>query len=628
MTAPALLLRRTASDTLRRLCLVPEDLTVTEHAERYRKLPRVGPYTVRVAPYQRRWQDLLADPDQSCVVLCWASQTGKSTVLENGLFYRIRRLPSPLLLVRPKIDDAEGWAKERFRPMVQDTPTLAALIQLGRGGDTTLRFYSFPGGFLYIASAQSATELASRSSPFVFLDEVDRMEVIPGEGNPVEIAAKRQASSDIGLLGMTSTPRDAETTIIWPYLEGGTFELYELPCPHCCELQPLIWGAKGDTPGLHWAPGKPATATYICRGCAGVIEETAKRTWYREDQGVWKATNAEGAYPSSHLNALYSPYAKSAWPVLVTEWERAKGKPADLQVFVNTRLCELWTETDNRITQGQLVSRLEADLEENVVPDGVGALSAGVDVQGNRIELYVWGWGAGLESWLVAMIPLPGDPQKEPDQPGSVWRDLDLALQQKFRHVSGREMSIEAALVDSGFATTQVYRFTQPKRSRRIFASKGQPGEKTILGKPTAQTKRRIPLYPVGVDTGKNEFLRSQLPETNPGPGFVHLPAWLTSDQLAQFVAEERKRKVHLGKVTYVWLRKGGDAPNEALDCRIYARAAVELLGAPTIAQLGTMAEALSVPLEPKPEGTPPEEPTPFFSRNLRGGGLLPRRRT
>ncbi|HKV74574.1 MAG TPA: terminase gpA endonuclease subunit [Gemmatimonadales bacterium] len=626
MTAPAFV-DQVVVETVRRLCLVPDSLTVTEHAERYRILPRIGPYRVHVAPYQRRWQDLLADPDQSCIVLCWATQTGKSTVLENGLFYRMRRLPSPLILVRPKIDDAESWAKERFRPMVQDTPTLARLIPLGRGGETTLRYYPFPGGFLSIASAQSATELASRSSPFVFCDEVDRMEMIPGEGNPVEIVSRRQGASDVGQLGLTSTPRDAESTIIWPYLEGGTFELYYLPCPHCGERQPLIWGGKGDTPGLHWVAGQPETAIYVCRACAATIEETAKRAWYREEQGTWVPTNADGRYPSSHLNALYSPYAKSAWPILVSEWERAKGKPADLQVFVNTRLCELWTETDQRITQGQLASRLEADLEEDVVPDGVGVLTAGIDVQANRLELYVWGWGAGLESWPVAMRVFPGDPQREPDQPGSVWHEVDAALAQPFLHVSGRSVSVAAALIDSGFATTQVYRFAQPRRPRKIYASKGQPGERPILGKPTAQTKRRIPLYPVGVDTAKNEFLRSQLVETEPGPGFVHLPSWFTAEQLAQLVAEERKRRVHLGRVSYVWVKRGSDTPNEALDCRILARAALELLGSPTIAGLGAAADALSVPLG-APEDTAGESPSSGigFSRNVRGGGFFRRR--
>lgn len=579
-------LRQTVAGAIRRICEEPEDLTVTEWARKYRWLPETstspGPYDPDVVPYARRWQDLMADPSVSRVVLCWGSQLGKSTLIENAIGFRIHQMPSPMLLLRPKIDDAESWAKERFAPMVRDTPVLRDRVRMARGTDATLRYKAFPGGFLFVPSAQSATECASRSALFIACDEVDRMEVIPGEGNPIEIVFRRQGAADIGMEIITSTPRDAETTNIWPYLEGGTCEKYHVPCPACGAQQELLWDH------LRWEKGHPETAAYACAACGVLIGEREKPAMLAA--GQWVATYPEHAYPSSHLNSLYSPFAKSSWATLAGEWERARGKPADLQVFVNTRLAELWAETADVLEADRLLARVEP-LEEGVVPEGVGVLTAGVDVQGNRLEVWVWGWGAGLESWPIAAAVIPGDPTREPDQPGSVWARLDEWRVRRFPHAAGGDMGILAMCVDSGYATSQVYRYTHRRRGQRVFASKGVGGPGLpILGKPTLQGKERVVLYPIGVDAAKNEFLRSQILELARGPGYVHLPDWLTSDQMDQLIAEKRVRRLHRGKIVYEWRPRKADAPNEALDCRNYARAALETQGPKLIPTLGRRA--------------------------------------
>lgn len=600
MTAIAAL-KRSVAATVRRICEEPEDLTVSEWARKYRMLPETstspGPYDPDVVPYARRWQDLMGDPETTRIVLCWGSQSTKSTVIENGIGYRIHRMPSPMLVLRPKIDDAESWAKERFRPMVRDTPVLRERVRLGRGTDSTMRYMVFPGGFLFVPSAQSATECASRSAPVVACDEVDRMEVIPGEGNPIEIVFRRQGAADVGIEVITSTPRDAETTNIWPYLEGGTLEKYHVPCPECGEYQELLWA------NLRWEKGRPETAAYACAACGVLIDETEKRDMLA--RGRWVPTNPDAAYPSSHLNSLYSPFAKSSWSVLAGEWERAQGKPADLQVFVNTRLAELWAETADVLGSDRLAARLEP-IEEGIVPEGVGVLTAGVDVQHNRLEVWIWGWGKGLESWPIAAAVIPGDPMVEPDQPGSVWAKLDEWRARRFPHAAGGDVGVLAMLVDSGYATSQVYRYTNRRRGQRVFASKGVGGPGLpILGKPTLQSKERVVLYPIGTDAAKNEFLRSQIVEQVRGPGFVHLPDWLSTDQLDQLVSEKRVRRLHRGKIVYEWRPKKADAANEALDCRNYARAALETQGPRLISSLGRRAEQLTAAGAGEATGTP-----------------------
>lgn len=587
-------LHQTAAAIINRIAVVPERLTVTEWADRYRQLTgaNAGPYRVARLPYHRRPQDLLADPETRMLVLCWASQTGKSTILENGIGYRIAREPTTMVIVRPKIDDAEGWTKERLSPMIRATPALRDKVRLGRASNSTLRYKPFPGGFLFVASAQSATELASRTSSFMLFDEVDRMEAI-NEGNPVEIGLRRQAATDVYTSVLTSTPGDADNSIIWPYLIKGTHEQYQVPCPHCEHQQPLVWGGLNDHRGLKWDPGKPETARYLCEGCGVLIEEAEKPAMLAA--GHWVATNPDGAYPSFHLPALYSTFAGSRWGKLAEEWLGARGKPLDLQVFVNTRLAETWQEAGEQLDAHALIDRLEP-MTEGLVPHGVAVLTAGVDVQDNRLEVYVWGWGVGLESWLITSAILPGDPGQDPDGLKTVWHDLDEKLATLYRHAGGRDVPIWATMIDSGYHTTNVYRYTKSRRKRKVFASKGVGGKLPLLGKPSLQTADRIPLFPIGVDSAKNEFLRSHIHTKDAGPAYVHLPDWLTAQQCEGLVAEKRVRRVSKGQIVYEWHRKTGDIPNEPLDCRNYARAAVELLGARRLLHLGLMAADLSAP--------------------------------
>jgi phage terminase large subunit GpA-like protein len=618
----AVLLRADAA-AIRQLCTVVEPLSVTQWADKYRRLPETstspGPYDSGVTPYLRRPQDVMGNPSVPMVVLCFAAQTGKSTAIENAIGFRIHRRPRPIIVVQPKIDAAEAWAKERFVPMVRSTPVLKERVRLGRTTDSTLRYKAFPGGFLFVASAQSATELAARSTPDVALDEVDRMEAIPGEGSPVEIVLRRQGAAEDGLAILTSTPRDAETTIIWPYLEGGSYEKYFVPCPHCGHMQTLVWERLDIE-----------SCCYTCEGCGVLIEERFKPAMLAA--GEWRTTNPEGQYPSFHLNALYSPFAKSGWVAMVAAWRRAQGKPADLQVFVNTWLAELWQETGEQLAADHLLRRLESGLVEGEVPAGVGALTLGVDVQGDRLEWWVWGWGGGLESWPIAAGVIAGDPNKEPHDPLSPWSQLEReVIDHEWPHAAGGTMRLSAGFLDSGYATTAVYKAAKRWKGRKVYASKGVGGGGlAICGKPNFLRHHGVSLYPVGTDNAKSEFLRSQLKEPNVGPGFVHLPDWLDTGQIEQFIAEKRVRRMHRGQPIYEWQKKGADIRNEGLDCRIYARAALELLGQKFLRALGAKAAlraGTAVPIT-----AAPQPPTPGFAeqarqakaqRNVRRGGWV-----
>jgi phage terminase large subunit GpA-like protein len=108
----------------------------------------------------------------------------------------------------------------------------------------------------------------------------------------------------------------------------------------------------------------------------------------------------------------------------------------------------------------------------------------------------------------------------------------------------------------------------------------------TIAGK---RLRRGARLWTVATSTFKTEtyrYLRQDRPtreEIEAGhpcpPGTIHLPKWADGEWLKQFTAEQLitvRTKRGFARLEWQKLRER----NEALDCRIYARAAAWILGA------------------------------------------------
>ena len=99
-------------------------------------------------------------------------------------------------------------------------------------------------------------------------------------------------------------------------------------------------------------------------------------------------------------------------------------------------------------------------------------MTAGVDLQGDRLEVQVVGWGRDEESWIADYRVIWGDPSGP-----RVWQDLDTALAATFRHASGVELPIRAACVDTGgHHTKAAYQYCATRFARRIWAIKGRGG--------------------------------------------------------------------------------------------------------------------------------------------------------
>ncbi|HTK30721.1 MAG TPA: phage terminase large subunit family protein [Candidatus Saccharimonadaceae bacterium] len=584
--------------------LTPDpDTTISQWADEHRALSEVassepGPWRTARTPYLREIMDALSPshPAERVVVMKGA-QIGGTECGNNWIGYVIHRAPGPMLMVQPTVEIAKRVSKQRIAPMIEATPALRERVAESRSRDSgnTVQVKEFEGGLLIITGANSGAGLRSMPIRFLFMDEVDEYPGdVDGQGDPVALAEKRTATFSRRKILLTSTPTiKGLSRIEREYLESDQ-RRYFLPCPLCQHMDYVLWRGP-DHHHIEWEEKRPETAHLVCGGCGGRIDERHKTEMLAK--GEWRPTaTGNGRTAGYHLSALYSPLGWKSWAQCAAEFLQVKEDPFRLKTWVNTVLGETWEERGDSVPAGSLFARLERYQAE--VPVGVGVLVAAVDVQGDRLEAVVKGYGAEEESWLIAFTQLHGDPARE-----EIWFELDRFLGQEFEHVSGQKLRVERTVVDSGGAHTEhVYRYAKRHAGEGVFPIKGGSNTgRPLVERPSIHNRYRVPLFVLCVDTGKDlVFSRLRIP--TPGPGFVHLPEWVDEEYLAQLTAEKMIRKYVKGRGAvrhWIKLRER----NEALDLEVYALAALHILGQSFIRTLegeaAKFAQTALAPVEP-----------------------------
>lgn len=528
----------------------------------------VGPYSTALTPFVREIVDGFRDPAVSDLVVCKGSQTGLTLAIQAGVAWTVRNRPGNVLWVMPTDELARSFSETRWQPLLRGSGELAALIP-----DDSDRFrlmhQELGASRITFVGSNSPAKLASRPVPMVVMDETDKFAPATAkEANALDLAEQRTKKFAGAKRVKVSTPT-TETGTIWKeYLKGDQRKLY-MPCPHCGTLILFEWkNVKWDQDakrGDGWDLKRVrASARYECPECEGRITDTLKIQMLA--RGLWQPT-AEGApgFRSYHLSSLYSPWASCSWGNLAVRFLQAR-EHYDLQGFTNGDLGEPWVLDAESVDPLDLMVRRAAYDAD--VPTQVLALVAGVDVQDDRLEAELVGFGAGAESWGVDYRVFWGDPGRP-----AVWAELDQWL----LHDRGRRLA-GAGVDTGGHHAGAVYRFCRPRLGRRVFALKGSSlrWQPTVDRNPSRKNKARCPVWMVGTDTAKALWL-AWFRTSEPGPGYCHFPAAYDEEYFRQLGAEElRTRKV-----------KGYDVRefhktrerNEALDCRVYALAALEIAG-------------------------------------------------
>lgn len=564
-------------------------LTVSEWSDKYRYLSQrasaePGRWRTDRTPYLREVMDSLSaiDPAQT-ITLIKGAQLGGSEAGNNWLGYVVDYAPGPIMAVQPTVEMAKRNSKQRIDPLVAECPRLREKIKPARSRDAgnTILVKEFPGGVLVMTGANSAVGLRSLPARYLFLDEVDAYPGdVDGEGDPVSLAEARARTFARRKIFKVSTPTiDGRSRIQAAYDESDQ-RRYEVPCPHCGYYQEFFWK------NVRWPEGNPHAAVYICADCNAEIQEHHKTKML--DQGRWVARNPERKnkkHIGFHLNSLYSPVGWFSWADAAELWEKAKKDPQKLRSFVNTVLGETWKEKGDAPEWRRLYDRREP-YDFNTVPAGAVMITAGVDVQKDRLECELVAWGANKQSWSLDHRVFMGSTSED-----TPWDKLFELLDETFPSEDGGRLLIRMMAIDSGYNTQEVYNQVRRCPQNRVIAVKGVDHQQTIIGSPKAvdvdargkQIRRGVRVWAVGSSILKSElygWLRLEKPinDVEPCPaGFCHFPEY-DEEYFKSITAEQLMlRQTRNGGRKYEWEKTR--ERNEVLDCRVYARAAASLVG-------------------------------------------------
>lgn len=552
----------------------PPTLKISQWADRYRVLSsessaEAGKWNTARSEYQREIMDCIIKSDIEDVVVMSSAQVGKTEILLNVIAYFIDYDPSPMILIQPTDLLAQSFSKDRLSPMIRDTPKLKNKIAdaKSRDGENTILHKKFVGGHITMIGANTPTNLASRPIRIVLCDEVDRYPASAGkEGDVIKLAEKRTNNFWNRKKIKVSTPTIKGQSAIEKEYQSSSQGEWCVYCPSCDMIQ------RYDFKRLRFDDAKMKC---IC------CNEYFSKTEWESKKGIWIHQYPENKKRGFHLNEMASSWR--SWEEIIKDFKNANddfkntGSYEALKVFVNTALGESWELRGKSADDDSLIIRRE--LYSADLPEGVLLLTAGVDVQDDRFEIEVVGWGKGYESWGIQYHKIYCNPAKQES-----WEKLEKFLENEYYFEKGNSLLIAAACIDTGgHHTDESYHFLNKmeKKNKRIYGVKGMGGAGfPLIYKESRNTKNKVKIFILGVDAGKEKiFARLQIEEI--GAGYCHFPLneekkydeiymkGLNSEQLVTSIVN--------GRAKNKWVKKSGTR-NEPLDLRNYATAAAEIL--------------------------------------------------
>ena len=571
----------------------PEDLTVTEWANKYRVLSsdsaEPGLWRTSRTPYLAEPMNAYTDVMVRRITVVASSQVGKTEIQLNMLGDTIHQDPCSVLYIHPTVEDARKFSRQRIAPMIRECRVLRRKVAdiKSRDSNNTVLQKSYPGGMLTITGSNSASALASTPARVILGDERDRWATSAGtEGDPWELAMARQITFYNAKSVEVSTPTIKGSSKIADAFMLGTQEKWKHQCPNCGEFSEIEFDDIKFEHEVIKINGKKQfkikSVDWACPHCGCLSDETVMR----KQPQRWVEENPE-AYQRGHrsfwITAFVSPWI--SWRQIVEKFFYAKDDPEKFKVFYNTILGRLWEDRGDLADEDGMMARREdygtrPDGSPVELPDGVLTLTCGVDTQDNRLEYEVVGHGQYGETWGIKKGFIMG----KPDTP-EVWQSLDLVLDHEYKYRSGRSLIISLTCVDSGgHYSNEVYAACSVRLGKKVVAIKGQGGEGIPFRRPPKQQpikdnpNMKCWLYMLGVDAGK-EIIMSSLKVQEAGAKYCHFSRHEDAGYDALYfngLLSEKMVPTKSGKPQ--WVKLLGHAHNEALDCRNYALAAVRIL--------------------------------------------------
>lgn len=560
---------------VKRILVPPEQISVSEWAEKYRVLDETsnisGHWSNSITPYLVGIMNTFLDPWVREIYFCKSTQVGGTEALINLLCYILMLMPAPTMIVYPTKDLAKDISNGKLKPAFRLIPDIKKNFLERKTKQTLLRFKRMS---IYLRSAETPAQLASVAIKYLFFDEIDKMGgASQKEASPYNLAKERTKTySSQSKIYACSTPT-LKTNYIWRLHEDcDEVRHYFVPCPHCGEMIEFKWKQVifGEDEDKKLSPYERAQgAVYACQECGCVINNSDKPKMLQN--GEWRAVKKRGnGKPKTvgfWINALYSVFV--TWESMVEEFLKSKDDPEELQNFVNSWLAEPWEETKLK-TSADLVMERQTELEQYILPEWTKLLTGGVDVQENCLYWTIRAWGNFSTSQNIAH-----------GQAFSL-KEVERIMNLKYAMADGTEMIVNLALVDSGDQTDLVYDFCTDNSDWALpckGASKPMQSHYRI-SKVNKPDSRAYGMDLVMVDGGKyKDMIASRMRRSNgEGSWMVYKDCDL---EYAEQVTSEHKINVRAGngKKRLAWVPKRTHADNHYLDAEVYAYAAADIRG-------------------------------------------------
>jgi phage terminase large subunit GpA-like protein len=521
----------------------------------------------------------VTDPSVHTITVMGPTQLLKTELINNIVGYFVHQDPSPIIVMQPTGKIAEAWSKDRLDKMLRDCPVLQGRVKdkRSRDSDNTILHKSFPGGHITVVGSNSPSDLASRPIRIVLCDEVDKYPESAGkEGDPIKLLEERSDTFWNALKVRVCSPTISGRSRIEAEYELSDKRVFHGLCPHCQHFEELKWEQ------IKWDETQPeTTAAYECSKCSSRWSEPERLEAIAN--GKYIATAPFNGHAGFKVNKIASPWQPVS--ILVRKWLDSQDSPEKLKTFVNTQLAETWAEKGEVPEFKRLYERREL-YKQDTLPKGVAFLTAGADVQKDRIEVEIVGWGRDKQSWSIDYRVYMGDTAVFGQ---GAWLEVDKLLQETWKTESNLELQLRMLAVDSGYNTQHVYDWVRRHSPERVRAVKGSDNLQSIFSPPRDidvsrdgnRLRRAVKVWPVGVSVIKSE-LYSWLRMDAAGddglflPGYCHFPQY-SEEHFKRLCSEQLVKRTVNGRNVYRWIKVY--ERNEQLDCRIYARAAASMFG-------------------------------------------------
>jgi len=554
----------------------PPDMTVTEWAEKNRVMSVEncaipGKYRVSVTPFIKGPLDAITDRKVRKVVMQKSAQVAWTDgVLNNFVGYIIDQDPGPAIVLFPGADLAEAYSTKKLALMIRDTECLKSKVAdpKSKTSRNTILSKSFTGGSLELVGSNAPANMSSHPCRYILIEEPDRCaRNSGGEGNSLKLIHERGKTFHNLFELVGGSPTIDQASEIQREMEMSDKRRYFIPCPHCGEMQTLEWDMvvcqeKDELNHPVFGKTDPSSAMIYCKknGCGFTNAEKNLVL----PRGEWRATAPFSGIAGFYINEIYSPFPGATIYHMAEKYLEAKkfqdaGDNTLMITFTNTSLGEVWKEAFQEMDKDELSERVENFNIKNIPPE-VLYLTCFVDVQGDRLEGSITGWGPGQpeEAFVLDYFVLKGDPEGK-----KIWLELDEII---FAVYCGKKIAITG--IDSGYLKDAVYRYCKPRERRRVFPTKGVGTEnerKPLVGNPSkGSIDKKIKLYPIGVDTAKDS-LYNRLQVTEPGAGCIHFGNQLPENYFDMLTAEKIIIKYKKGVARRIYDLPSGKR-NEALD--------------------------------------------------------------